>query len=82
MKKHNCNNIDHEMLTFESMYKTTIQVNNATKILKKFTVIINNKNRSKHLIENTQFFVSSFINKIDTFIFSMTKSTFKTENVD
>ena len=50
--------------------------------LKKFTVIINSENRFQHLIKNSQFFVSSFINKIDTFTFSMTKSILETENED
>ena len=82
MRKPNYDDIDDEMLNFETIYKTAIKMNNATKILKKFTVIINSENRFKHLIENSQFFVSSFINKIDIFTFSITKFTFKTENVD
>ena len=48
MRKHNYNNIDNKMLNFETMYKTTMKMNNATKILKKFIVIINNENRLKH----------------------------------
>ena len=76
MRKHNYDDIDDEMLNFETMHKTTIKINNATKILKKFTILINNKNRFKHLIKNSQFFVFSSINKIDTFTFSMIKFTF------
>ena len=57
MRKYNYDNINDEMLNFETIYKTTIKMNNATKILKKFTVIINSENRFKHLIENSQFFV-------------------------
>ena len=82
MRKHNYDDIDDKMLNFETMHKTAIKMNNAIKILKKFTVTINNENRFKHLIENSQFFVLSFINKIDIFTFSMIKSTFKIENVN
>ena len=69
MRKHNYNDIDDEMLNFKTMHKTAIKMSDATKILKKFTVIINSENRSKHLIENSQFFVLSSISKIDTFTF-------------
>ena len=82
MPKHNYDNIDNEMLNFEMMHKIAIKINDATKVSKKFIVIINNENQFKHLIENSQFFVSSFINKIDIFTFSMTKSTFETKNVN
>ena len=57
-------------------------MNDVAKLLKKFTVIINNKNKFKHLIENSQFFVLSFINKIDIFISTMIKFIIKTENVE
>ena len=73
------NDIDDEMLNFETIHKIAIKINNATKFLKKLTVIISNKNRFKHWIKN-QFFVLLSISKIDIFIFSMTKCTFKTEN--
>ena len=82
MRKHNYNDIDDEMLNFKTMYKIAIKINDATKILKKFIVTINSENRFKHLIENSQFFDCSFISKIDTFTFSMIKSTFETENVN
>ena len=82
MRKYNYDDIDDKMLNFETMYKTTIKMNDATKILKKFIVIINNENRFKDLIENSQSFVSSFISKIDIFTFSMTKFIFEIENVD
>ena len=82
MRKYNYNDIDDKTLNFETMHKTAIKMNDATKILKKFIVTINNENRFEHLIENSQFFVSLFISKINIFTFSMTKSTFKTENVD
>ena len=82
MQKYNYDDIDDEMLNFETMHKIVIKMNDATKVLKKLTVIINSENRFKHLIENLQFFVSSSINKIDTFTFSMIKSTFKTKDVD
>ena len=82
MREDNYDDIVDGMLNFEAMHKAAIKMNDATKVLKKFTVIINSENRFKHLIENSQSFVSSFINKIDTFAFSMTKFTFKTENVD
>ena len=72
MRKHNYDDIDDKMLNFETMYKTTIKINDVTKVLKKLTVIINDKNRFKYLIENSQSFVSSFISKINTFISSMT----------
>ena len=45
------------MLNFETMHKTTIKINDIVKILKKFTMITNNKNKFKHLIENSQSFV-------------------------
>ena len=64
MQKHNYDDIDNKMLNFETMHKTTIKINNATKVLKKLTVTINNENLFKHLIENSHFFVLSFINKI------------------
>ena len=64
------------------MYKTTIKINDATKILKKLTVIINSEYWFKHLIKNLQFFVFSFISKIEILTFSMMKVTFKTENVN
>ena len=53
MRKHNYNNIDDKMSNFEIMYKTTIKINDVTKILKKLIVIINNENRFKHLIKNS-----------------------------
>ena len=77
MQKHNYDDIDNEILNFQAMHETAIKMNDATKILNKLTVIINNENRFKHLIENSQSFVSSFINKIDISTFSMTKSIFK-----
>ena len=52
------------------------------KFLKKLFAIVSSENRFKHLIENSQFFVLSSLSKINIFIFSMTKSTFKTENVN
>ena len=70
------------MLNFETIHKTTIKMNDATKVLKKFIVIISSKNRLKHLIKNTQLFVSSFTNKIDIFTFLMTKCIFEIENVN
>ena len=70
------------MLNFETMHKIAIKINNATKFLKELTVTINNEYRFKHLIKNSQFFVLSFISKIDIFIFSIFKFTFKTMNVD
>ena len=65
MRKYNYDNIDNKMLNFKTMYKTTIKMNDATKIKKKFIVIINSENRFKHLIENFQFFVFSFINNVE-----------------
>ena len=82
MKKHNYDDIDDEMLNFEIMHKTTIKMSDVAKILKKLTVTTNNENRFKHLIENSQFFVLSFISKIDIFISTMIKSIVETENVD
>ena len=82
MKKHNYDDIDDEMLNFEIMHKTTIKISDVAKILKKFTVIISSENRFKHLIENSQFFVFSFISKIDIFISTMIKFIIETENVD
>ena len=82
IRKHNYDDIDDKMLNFEAMHKTAIKMSDTTKILKKFTVTISNENRFKHLIENSQFFVLSSINKIDTFTFSMIKSTFETKNVN
>ena len=55
---------------------------NVVKILKKVTVITNNENKFKHLIENLQYFVLLFINKIDIFISTMIKFIIKTENVN
>ena len=57
------------------MHKTTIKINDAAKVLNKLTVTISNKNRFQHLIKNSQSLVLSFINKIDNFIYAMTKST-------
>ena len=82
MKKHNYDDIDDKMLNFEIMHKTTIKISDVAKILKKFTVIISSENRFKHLIENSQFFVFSFISKIDIFISTMIKFIIETENVD
>ena len=82
MRKYNYDDIDNKMLNFETMHKIAFKINDATKISKNFTVIINTENRFKHLIQNSQFFVSLFINKIDIFTFSITKSIFKTENVN
>ena len=82
MKKHNYDNIDDEMLNFEIMHKTTIKMSDVAKILKKLTVITNSENKFKHLIENSQFFVFSFINKIDIFISTMIKFIIETENVN
>ena len=82
MKKHNYDDIDDEMLNFETMHKTTIKMNDVAKILKKLTVITNNENRFKHLIENSQSFVFSFISKIDIFTSTMIKSIIETENVN
>ena len=82
MRKHNYDNMDNKILKFETMYSTTIKMNDATRILKKIIVIINNENRFKHLIENSQFFVSLFINKIDIFTFSIIKIIFKIKNVN
>ena len=82
MKKHNYDDIDNEMLNFEIMHKTTIKMSDVAKILKKLTVTTNNENKFKHLIEDSQFFVFSFINKIDIFISTMIKFIIKTENVD
>ena len=44
MRKHNYHDIDDEMLNFEAMHKTTIKINDATKILKRFIVIISSEN--------------------------------------
>ena len=82
MRKHNYDDIDDKMLNFETMHKTAIKMSVATKVLKKLTIIINSENRFKHLIENSQFFLFSFIHKIDTFTYSMIKSAFEIENVD
>ena len=82
MKKHNYDNIDNKMLNFEVMHKTTIKMNDVAKILKKLTVITNNKNKFKHLIENLQSFVLSFISKIDIFTSTIIKFIIKTKNVD
>ena len=71
MGKHNYDNIDDEMLNFETMHKIAIKMSDVTKVLKKFTVTIDSENRFKYLIENSQFFVFSSISKIDSFIFSM-----------
>ena len=81
MKKHNYDDIDDEMLNFEIMHKTTIKMSDVAKILKKLTVITSSENRFKHLIENSQFFVFSFISKIDIFISTMIKFIIETENV-
>ena len=67
MKKHNYDNIDDEMLNFEIMHKTTIKMNDVAKILKKFTVTTNSENKFKHLIENSQFFVFSFISRVTAY---------------
>ena len=82
MKKHNYDDIDDEMLNFETMHKTTMKMSDVTKVLKKLTVIINNENKFKHLIENSQFFVLSFINKIDIFTSTIIKFIIETENVN
>ena len=82
MKKHNYDDIDDEMLNFEIMHKTTIKMNDVAKILKKLTVITNSENKFKHLIENSQSFVFSFISKIDIFTSTMIKSIIETENVN
>ena len=82
MKKHNYDDIDDEMLNFEIMHKTTIKMNDVAKILKKLTVITSSENRFKHLIENSQFFVLSFISKIDIFISTMIKFIIEIENVN
>ena len=82
MKKHNYDDIDDEMLNFEIMHKTTIKMSDFAKILKKFIVIISNKNKFKHLIENSQLFVLSFISKIDIFISTMIKSIIEIENIN
>ena len=82
MKKHNYDDIDDEMLNFETMHKTTIKMSDVARILEKFTVITSSENRFKHLIENSQSFVLSFISKIDIFISTMIKFIIETENVD
>ena len=82
MKKHNYDDIDDKMLNFETMHKTTIKMSDVAKVLKKLTVITNNENKFKHLIENSQSFVFSFISKIDIFISTMIKSIIETENVN
>ena len=82
MKKHNYDDIDDEMLNFEIMHKTTIKMNDVAKILKKLTVTISSENKFKHLIENSQSFVLSFISKIDIFISTMIKFIIETENVN
>ena len=82
MKKHNYDDIDDEMLNFEIMHKTTIKMSDIAKILEKLTVITSSENRFKHLIENSQSFVLSFISKIDIFISTMIKSVVEIENVD
>ena len=82
MKKHNYDDIDNKMLNFEIMHKTTIKMSDVAKTLKKLTVIISNKNKFKHLIENSQFFVLSFINKIDIFISTIIKFIIEIENVN
>ena len=82
IKKHNYDNIDDEILNLEAMHKTTIKMSNVVKILKKFTVITSSENKVKHLIENSQSFVLSFINKIDIFISTIIKSIIEIENVD
>ena len=70
------------MLNFEIMHKTTIKMSDVAKISKKFTVITNSENKFKHLIENSQFFVLSFISKIDIFISTMIKFIIEIENVN
>ena len=82
MKKHNYDDIDNEMLNFEIMHKTTIKMSDVAKVLKKLTVITSSENKFKHLIENSQSFVLSFINKIDIFISTMIKSIIEIENVN
>ena len=82
MQKHDYDDIGDKVLNFETMQKTTIEMSDATKVLKKLTVIINSENQFKHLSKNSQFFVSSFINKIDSFTFLIIKFIIKTENVD
>ena len=82
MKKHNYNDIDDEMLNFETMHKTTIKMSDVAKILKKLTVTTSSENRFKHLIENSQSFVFSFISKIDIFISTMIKFIIEIENVN
>ena len=57
-------------------------MNDVAKILKKLTVTTSNENKFKHLIENSQSFVLSFINKIDIFISTMIKSIVEIKNVD
>ena len=82
MKKHNYDDIDDKMLNFEIIHKTTIKMSDIAKILKKFTVITSSENRFKHLIENSQSFVSLFINKIDIFISTMIKFIIEIKNVN
>ena len=82
MKKHNYDDIDNKMLNFETMHKTTIKMNDVAKVLKKLIVTTNSENRFKHLIENSQSFVLSFISKIDIFTSTMIKSIVETENVN
>ena len=82
MKKHNYDDIDDEMLNFEAMHKTTIIMIDVAKILEKLTEITNSENKFKHLIENSQSFVFSFISKIHIFISTMIKFIIKIKNVD
>ena len=64
------------------MNKTTMKINNVVKILEKLTVIISSENKFKHLIENSQSFVLSFMSEIDIFISTMIKFIIEIENVD
>ena len=82
MKKHNYDDIDDEMLNFETMHKTTIKMSDVATILEKLTVTTSSENKFKHLIENSQSFFFSFINKIDIFISTMIKFIVETENVN
>ena len=82
IRKHNYDNIDNKMLNLKTMYKITIKIYETIKIKKNSLLLLTTKIDLKHLIGNFQFFVFSFINRIDIFTFSIIKFIFKMENIN
>ena len=81
MRKHNYDDTDDEVLDFEAMHKTAIKMSDAARVLEKLTVTTSSENRFKHLVEDSQPLVPSFISKADTFTPAVTKPIVGTENV-